>query len=479
MKNKKSTSIEKKIWLTIIVILITILVIITINNYSDENIVLSETESIKNQYKYNKLSLLLEEAINYVSENYIDTKISNKKNLYYGAIDGLYKATGSKWNSFFDEKNWNSLWESLSGQFTGIGVYITQDRFRKGVPLIVEVIKGSPAEKKGLLPRDRIIKIDGSSTEGKDYRKNIDKIKGERGTTVILTIKRAKNNIFDVAVKRDTIETISVEYDRISKKTAYIKIRSFSLSTDKELTDAFGELYSEGFDNLIMDLRGNPGGVFDTVLKVCDKFIDSGIICTTKGRNIFDNKTYEAHKFNTEVKDKPMVILIDEGTASASEIFAGAMRDNNIATIVGKTSYGKGVVANVVPIQSSESKIGVTVVIQKYFTPNGTDINEVGIVPDIVVEQSEYTDDDVFYIRKLLYEEETDLIGQFIQNNENITDKKINEFQKELEKKGYFISFYALKKEIILERDKHKNRIFNIEIDPQLKKALEILDIEQ
>lgn len=471
---KNNASIEKKIWISFTAILITILAIISMVMSSRSNTLLSEDENIKNKYK--KLNLLVEEAVNYVNENYVNERKVNQKKLYYGAIQGLYEATGSKWNSFFDERRWDDLWNDLSGEFTGIGVYIKEDKFKKGIPIIVEVIADSPAEKNKLLPRDRIIKIDGYTTAEKNYKDNLDKIQGEKGTTVILTIKRNENDILDIALKRDTIHTKTIEYAKINKETAYIKIRRFSLGTDKELTDAFADLYSKGFENLLIDLRGNPGGVFDTALKICDKFIDSGIICSTKGRRIFDNNTYEAHKYNTEYRDKPMVILIDKGSASASEIFAGAMKDHKRAVLVGEKTYGKGVVASVMPLDSSDSKIGVTVVIQKYFTPKGIDINELGIHPDVVAEFPEYTDSDIFYMRKIIYENEINLIARFISNNEDISDESIIRFKGELAEKGYFVNFYPLKREIVLEQKKYKKNIFNPEIDPQLKKAVEILN---
>jgi C-terminal processing protease CtpA/Prc len=207
-------------------------------------------------------------------------------------------------------------------------------------------------------------------------------------------------------------------------------------------------------------------------------FINSGIICTTKGRRANDKKTYKAKSITTKFKDKPLIVLVNEYTASASEIFSGAVKDHNVGMILGTQTYGKGMVASVMKLNSSEEDIGVSVIIQKYYTPNGTDINDVGITPDIIIEPYEYTDDDWFYLRKLRLDKNQDLIYEFVENTQNIDNDKIIAFHKELQSLGYLLSYEALKLEVIKERDRHFIKMYDLETDSVLKEALNIISTE-
>ncbi len=475
MKIKKITHIERKIWIFIIVLMLSIFVSIGIF----KNKASSTEDNLKpqNSQLYDKMHKLLEDSIKYVQANYIN--INNKvelKSLIYGAIEGLYNATDNYWTLFYNEKEWSELWDRLTSKLVGIGVYIKEDRFLDGVPVIIQPIKGSPAYKQGLISLDKIIKIDGEETKGNNFEDNIDKITGKEGTEVKLTIERSINNTFEITIVREEVKIYTVESDMIDKEVGYLKLRRFSSESDQEMSQALDVLNKKGMKKLIIDLRGNPGGLLNVCINITDMFVDSGIICSTKGRRLLDKKTYKAKEVNTKFKDKPLIVLVNDYTASASEIFSGAIKDHNIGTIMGTQTYGKGMVASVMKLNSAEDDIGVSVIIQKYFTPNGTDINEVGITPDIISKPYELTDDDFFYLRKIRRTEENrDLVYEFVENTKNITEKKIKNFHKELLNNGYLISYDALKLEVIDERDRYFLKMYDLDTDRVLKEALDLI----
>lgn len=462
--------IERILCLVIVITLLTVFFILAFGN----NKIKSQTN---NDEIYDKMLLLLEESINFAKYNFTDLDNSKSfQTLFYGAIKGLYKATGNKWTHFYDEEEWDRLWERLSGKLVGIGVYVIEDRYRKGVPYIVEPIVDSPAYKSGIIARDKIIKIEGIPTEGNDYRENLDRITGAEGTEISLTIERTINQTMEIKLIRKEIKILTVQYEMIDEEIAYIKLRRFSSETDKDLSKALTELSLQGMKKLIIDLRNNPGGLLDVCVNICDKFIDSGIILTTKGRKNSDNRKFIARKSNTVYKDKPLIILVNENSASASEIFSGAMKDHKKAILIGTQTYGKGMVANVSSLNSSSSSVGVSIVIQKYFTPNGTDINDIGIEPNIIIENQKHNDDDIFYLKKILYyNDNEDLIYNFVKNNKLFSEEDLKSFHSLLINKGLLISYYALKNEVIAERDRYKLKLYSLNSDNQLQKAIELI----
>lgn len=470
--NKRINNIERYIYIILVVILISIISIIIIPEQKLQS--LDEVAS----KEYQKLKLLLEEAIKQIKNKYYNENIiKDDKNLIYGALDGMLKATDSKWNSFYDENDWDSLWDRLNGELVGIGIYTTEDPFHQGVPLVIKPLKNSPAHKSGIISDDRIVKINGEETEGHDYVKNLNKITGDSGTKLTLTIQRNKNLVFDVDIIREKIKIYTVESDLINKDIAYIKLRRFSNKTDKDLEKSLNEIKLKGVKKLIIDVRNNPGGLLDVCIDICDMFISDGIICTTKGRRFYDNRKFKADKNDTIIKDYTIVILVNEHTASAAEIFTGSLKDHNIATVIGTNTYGKGRVAELMPLRNN-TETGISIVIQKYFLPSGKDINKVGIKPDVIVEDNDYTDNDLFYLKKIRFDNDRDLIYDFVKNNSTITEYDIKEFHSELLNNNYMLTYDVLKREIIKEKDRYIIKLFDIDIDFQLKEAVNFLNNE-
>ena len=278
--------------------------------------------------------------------------------------------------------------ETLNGRYQGIGVSVQASK--EGYIKAISVFDNSPAKEAGIMPGDYITKVNGTAFGADQLEEAVAEIKGEPGTSVNLTILRVEENSanskeFDVKVDRadvnvDTIDDDIVEID--GKKIGYIHIMAFDDVTWNDFSESFNRLKSQDIDGLILDVRNNPGGALDVVINIADNFLDEGTIVTTKEKD--GSETVE--KSNGDFDDIPLTIIQNENSASASEILAGALKDRGRAKVVGTQSFGKGVVQKIFNLQNGA---GAKITISEYFTPNGTQINKVGVKPDIEVEAEE------------------------------------------------------------------------------------------
>ena len=302
----------------------------------------------------------------------------------YVAINTMLASLNDPYTRFLDPKEFAEETSSIKGSLKGIGIQIG---VKDGKLMVIAPIEDTPAEKAGLLADDEILEINGKSTKGITVDKAADQIRGKEGTQVTLLIKR-KN----VEPKAYTITRAEIELKSISQKlpenikmpdnVGYIRLSSFiSRNASKEFEDLLKSMSDK--KGYIVDLRSNPGGLLSNAIFISDMFLNGEVIVSTVDR---DGYKETQRSVKGRVTDKPLVVLINEGSASASEIFSGAMKDNHRAVIVGKQSFGKGLVQE---INKLPYEAGVNITIQKYLTPNGTDINKKGITPDIVVELTE------------------------------------------------------------------------------------------
>ena len=302
----------------------------------------------------------------------------------YVAINTMLQSLNDPYTKFLDPKEFEEETSSIKGSLKGIGVQIG---VRDGKLLIIAPIEDTPGERAGLLAEDEILEIDGASTKGITVQKAADKIRGEKGTAVKLLIKREgqQNKLYTII--RDEIEIKSVslkvpENTKISEDIGYIRLSSFiSKNAADEFKNALNQLSNK--KGYIIDLRSNPGGLLSNAIVLSDIFLDGSTIVSTVDRDGYKNTTKASRSLLT---DKPIVVLINGGSASASEIFSGALKDNKRAVIIGQKSFGKGLVQEINKLPGGS---GVNITIQKYLTPNGTDINKKGIDPDISVELTE------------------------------------------------------------------------------------------
>jgi carboxyl-terminal processing protease len=324
---------------------------------------------------------LFSDAVTYVRSNYVDEL--NEKDLIYGALKGML-ASLDPYSQFMDPESFKEIQVETKGEFGGLGIEIS---IRDGLLTIISPLEDTPAFKAGIKPGDRIVKIDNVSTKDISLIDAVKKLRGKPGAEVTITILReSEGRIFDVKITRAIIKVESIkEATMLEGNIGYIRLAEFQERTPQDVAKALNKLKGSGMEGLILDLRNNPGGLLDAAVKVSDSFVDQGkTIVSTRGRLKEQEIIYKARA--SSGNDYPMVVMINGGSASASEIVAGAIQDNGRGIILGTKSFGKGSVQTVIPLKDNSA---LRLTTAKYFTPSGRAIREEGIVPDVVVEYQE------------------------------------------------------------------------------------------
>lgn len=324
------------------------------------------------------------EAWNLVHENYVDQPV-NDINLMRGAISGMLNALGDQHSSYMDPESFAQANASLEGEYEGIGAFV--DTTTKYLT-ITSPMPGSPAERAGLLPGDQVIAIDGEDMTGVAAEVARTKVIGPANTTVHLTILReGENKPLEFDVVREKITLKSATGKMLENDIAYIQVTTFGSKTTPELLATLKDLMAQSPKGIILDLRNNGGGFLQTAVEVTSQFIGDGVVLYEeygdKSRTTYD-VIPGGMATNTKI---PMVVLINEGSASASEIVAGALQDTKRAQLVGVTSYGKGSVQNWIPLQGENGAVRIT--IAKWLTPLEHTIHKIGLTPDVVAERTE------------------------------------------------------------------------------------------
>lgn len=316
------------------------------------------------------------QVMDMVEDNYV--KDVTRKELMEGAIKGMLKNLDPH-SAYLNKDAFEEMQVETSGEFSGVGIEITM---KKGRLTVVSPIEGTPAQKAGLKAGDTILEIDGNSTQDITIMDAVHQMRGEKGTKVELTIlHKGANKPEKVTIKRDKIPVHSVETQMLQSGYLYFRITNFNKNTSDELHDALEE-HRSGLKGVVLDLRNNPGGLLTQAISVADTFLSQGKIVYTKGRVEKAQISKSAQKQGSDLTDVPMTVLINSGSASASEIVAGALQDQKRALVVGDKSFGKGSVQSVIPLSSGA---GIKLTTARYYTPNGRSIQAEGIEPDIKV----------------------------------------------------------------------------------------------
>ena len=395
------------------------------------------------------------------------------KNVYLGAIKGMIGALGDPHTRFMEEEDFKQLQEETRGSFGGVGIEVTQ---QDGALLVITPIDDTPAQKAGILPQDKIIEINGQSTEKMNIADAIKIMRGVAGSPVTLKIKRKTlKEPFNVTLIRELIKIQFLKSSFLEKeKLGYIRLSQFMgrESTSSDFKRIIREFQDKKATGIIVDLRSNPGGLLDLSIDLSDLFLPEGKdIVSVKGRGEKLIRVYKSTTSQDKILEIPMVVLLNNGSASASEIFAGAMQDNKRATILGNQSFGKGSVQNIYPLSH---KTGVALTIQKYYTPSGVSIHKKGITPDIVINQIVPDEDERNNLDKII---KGNMVNTFVTENPGYTEKNVNLFNDLLTKKGLKlrpqVARYVLKREYNLGQSAP---IFDREFDLQLNKAIDILN---
>ncbi len=331
---------------------------------------------------FNVKSLWLLRQIRYIIENYqvdADKKETTEEDLLHGAARGMVESWKDPYTRFVTPSQLKDEEIELEGHYGGLGMYIGD---RDGQILVISPMEDSPAEKAGLKPKDHIVKVDNEVVLGWTSDRVVQKLRGEPNTSVTIWVRReGEEELLEFKLTREIIKLKSVRYELLSDDIAYLKLTQFKHNTDEEARSALREMIRKGARGLILDLRNNGGGLLDVSVKIVSMFVKRGMVVETRGRSDHANEKYYVDK-SLFLTDMPMKVLINSGSASASEIVAGALRDTKRTTLIGEKSFGKGSVQTLFPLTDGS---GVYVTIARYYTPSGVVIDHVGLSPDIEV----------------------------------------------------------------------------------------------
>ncbi|HLE25695.1 MAG TPA: S41 family peptidase [Thermodesulfobacteriota bacterium] len=325
-------------------------------------------------------------VLDLIERNYVDNVDTEK--LAISAIEGMLK-TLDPYSAYLTPERYKELEIGTSGEFGGVGIEISGEN---DLLTVITPIEGSPAAKAGIKPGDLIIAIDGKPTQGLSVDEAVKSLRGQKGSTVKITIQsQGDKNPREVVLVRDIIFVKSVDSKLIDGRIGYIKLSQFQEKTSEELVKAIVALESENksqLNGLILDLRNNPGGLLTQAVEVADEFIDEGLIVSVKGRVEDQSTEYYATK-EDNTPGYPIVILVNKGSASASEVVAEALQDKKRAIILGTKTFGKGSVQSIIKLDDGS---GLKLTTAKFYAPSGRSINQVGVIPDVIVENDENKD---------------------------------------------------------------------------------------
>ena len=335
--------------------------------------------SASNETIYEKIDLF-SEVLDKINKEYVEDV--NQSEAMDAAINGVLQSL-DPYSAYMSPDLFKSMQTESKGEFGGLGIEIGMEA---GVVKVIAPISDTPAEKAGIKAGDYIVRINKEQVQGKTLMEAVKLMRGPVGSSIELTIRRKEvKKSLTFNIKREIIEVKSVESKILGNKKniGYIKLKSFNENSDKQFIKKIKNYEKQKLIGYIIDLRNNPGGLLNQAVSITDFFLEEGEIVSTKGRRISETRKFFARS-GDGIKGKPIIVLINNGSASASEIFAGALKDHKRAIILGESSYGKGSVQSIIPLRNGG---GIRLTISKYYLPSGKSISEVGVSPDIVVEE--------------------------------------------------------------------------------------------
>lgn len=335
-----------------------------------------QLNSLKSTDEEEQINAKMEELNHYIDEYYLfDYEEADVEN---GIYKGLMAGLGDIYTGYYTPEEYASFMESSNGSYSGIGAVLSQD-YSNGIIQVVRAFSGSPAEEAGIMTGDILYKVEGEEVTGKDLTLVVTDLKGEEGTEVHISILR-NSDVIDLTLIRRSIEVPTVEYEMVDDRIGYIAISEFDDVTDDQFLAAMDDLEAQGMEKLIVDLRNNGGGLVDVTCTILDRLLPEGLIVYTEDKNGNRQEEYSDAE-NYFAGD--MAVLVNGNSASASEIFAGAIKDYGVGTLIGTQTFGKGIVQSLFPLSDGSA---VKITVSRYYTPAGNNIHEVGIEPDIVLE---------------------------------------------------------------------------------------------
>ena len=389
----------------------------------------------------------------------------------------MLESLNDPYTLYLDTSSMRNLTDTTEGKFGGVGLSISKPyESTPDKPAYVEVaspIEDTPGFRAGIQPGDLIISVDGTDTSEITMEEVLGKLRGKVGEKVDLLIRRGKNMEFPVTLVRDYIEVPTVKYGMIdtsaNAKYGYIRIIEFTPITAERVQEAL-DSFKGAISALIIDLRNNPGGLITSVADVADKFIDEGPIVSTKSRIAYENSVFTASAKKTTFKGLPIVVLINKGSASASEILSGALKDNHLAYLVGQRTYGKGSVQQVLPLSSTD---GIKMTMARYYTPSDTNIDKIGIPPDREVLFPDLGEEGEKEYAEFL---KNDDVAKYVDGHPDMKESEISAFAKLLAKKYPHIDERTFRRLTRNQVNRTKPApLYDLDYDIQLNAALDIL----
>ena len=419
---------------------------------------------------------MFETAYYLILRNYVDEV--PPETLFQGAMKGLFESLDDPYSLYLKEDELQSLTDTTSGRFGGVGLYISKEFFdeknpngRRPYVKVVAPIEGTPAYKAGIHAGDYVYKINGESAEDLSTDEVSNLLRGIAGTDVEVTFLRGDNITFKVKLTRDNIEIPTVKWDYIDSNTGYLRIIQFTPYTALRVEEALRSFDRKNVDSVIIDVRNNPGGLLNSVVEISDFFFENGTIVSTRSRIPGENEVYNAGQGKIISDSTDIYMIINNGSASASEILTGVMKDRGRAVIVGGTTYGKGSVQQMLMLGNSAIKLTMA----RYYTPSGVNIDQTGIDPDILIEDEELSESDIADYKTLI---EGNWIGSFIDSNKTPSPRDINDLISRLREEGINLEEDFLR--IMIQNEKNRRMddppVFDLEFDKSLQKVMELIN---
>jgi len=408
------------------------------------------------------------QVYNYILTEYVDEPQNSE--LFYGAIRGMIKGLDDPYSRFLDEKDFKSFKEDISGDFIGVGIEIT---VKDGNIVVISPIEGSPAMQSGIMEGDIITRVDGVGIKSKPVDDIVKLIRGRPNTRVKLEVKREGiEDPLDFELTRAKIHTKSVNYGLIEgQNIGYLRIKIFGDDTKREVETALKFFNGKNIDRIVIDLRGNPGGKLDEAIGISDFFLEKGkVIVTTKGRK-GSGQVQESKARNDQLYRGKLIVLVNKGSASASEILAGALKDNNRGKLLGEKTFGKGSVQRLFELSDL---VGITLTVAKYYTPSGASIHGVGIEPDISVSGQVIPDSERKAVNQIITSK---VLEEFAKANKTYNEDSRKKFMETLRARNYTISERSANYLLMTEINRYaKQSLYNLEFDAQLNRAIAVLN---
>lgn len=411
----------------------------------------------------------------FLLQNYVDEV--PPKQLYEGALKGMFESLDDPYSYYLTANDMEKMNDTTIGEFGGVGLYIskpaksdTADDPLARFVRVVSPIEDTPAYRAGVHAGDYITKIESEPVDDLTIDEVVDRLRGKPGTDVTVTLLRGGDIEFEKTLTRAIIEIPTVKEAMIPGGIGYLRIIQFTPYTDDRVKEAIRFFEQNSYSSLIIDVRGNPGGLLDTVAKTADFFLDKGVIVSTKSRIKSENEVFYAKRSILVPENIPIAVLIDKGSASAAEILSGALKDTKRGVLVGETSFGKGSVQKILPFHDG----GVKLTIAKYYTPSGVNIDKIGIDPDYEVKEKELSDGETEALGRILKEH---LITDFVDKTKNPTMEQREEFINKLHKEGINLEDRLLERliqnEINLTMDKPP--VYDLDYDLTLQEAVRLI----